>query len=99
MRRSGCSPRGERDWAAGWDESVAGQRIGYTRVTPEVSAGTVMVTLEGADDHSDVTVTYRLTALGPHGETQPQELAEGYGSFLESWQDAIAGWLPGGGAQ
>ena len=70
-------------------ERIASQRIAYARLTPEISAGSVAVTLADAEDGCDVTVAYHLTALGPHGETQLREFAQGYDSFLQSWRDAI----------
>jgi len=78
-----------------------GKRISYARVTPGDLAGTVTVTISAAGHHSEVEVTYQLTALtGPASRTL-REFADGYPAYLESWQDAItarihnAGTSPG----
>jgi hypothetical protein len=47
-----------------------GKRISYARVTPGDQAGTVTVTFSAIGQHSEVEVTYQLTALtspGRHG--------------------------------
>ena len=67
--------------------------IRYARVIPHDNAGTVTVALEGAGGHSDVTVTYELTALNDSAEPHLQEFAERYPAFLRSWEDAIAASL------
>jgi hypothetical protein len=137
------TPRGERDWAHGWDprfpasapapapasapasapapapddsepgtvfETSAhglhtiwlvtgretGNRISYARVTPGEQAGTVTVTLSPAGRHSEVEVTYELTALTSHAEHKLAEFADGYAAYLQSWQDAIAALLRNG---
>lgn len=124
------TPRGERDWAPGWEPSFPapvtddsepgtvfetgghgsattwlvlsrqpGRLISYARVTPHDRAGTVTVTLEEADGHSDVEVTYELTALTPGATAALGEFARGYPAYLRSWQDAIAARIrPTGGA-
>ena len=78
-----------------------GKHISYARVTPGDLAGTVTVTISAAGHHSEVEVTYQLTALtGPASRTL-REFADGYPAYLESWQDAItarihnAGTSPG----
>ncbi|MEV4003444.1 SRPBCC family protein [Actinomadura sp. NPDC049753] len=71
-------------------DAVPGRRIRYARVTPGVSAGTVSVVLDRAGDHTDVTVTYELTALSGDGAAHLRRFADGYPAFLAAWQDAIA---------
>ena len=72
-----------------------GKRISYARVTPGDRAGTVTVVISAAGQHSEVEVTYQLTALtGPAG-SKLREFADGYPAYLQSWQDAIAAWLTG----
>jgi hypothetical protein len=71
-------------------DSTPGRHIRYSRVTPGTSAGTVSVTLDEAGGHSDVTVTYDLTALTDAGAVQLSRFADGYRDFLAGWQDAIA---------
>jgi hypothetical protein len=66
-----------------------GQRISYARVTPGVQAGTVTVALGAAGPHSEVEVTYDLTALTPAAGHKLTEFADGYPAYLQSWQDAI----------
>jgi hypothetical protein len=76
-----------------------GKRISYARVTPGDQAGTVAVTISAIGQHSEVEVTYQLTALtGPAGH-KLRDFADGYPAYLQSWQDAIAAWLrnPGTG--
>jgi hypothetical protein len=118
------TPRGEQDWAHGWDPRFpaptpddtepgtvfetsahgqhtiwlvtareAGKRISYARVTPGDQAGTVTVTLSPADQHSEVEVSYELTALTSPGEHRLTEFAHGYPAYLRSWQDAIGALL------
>jgi polyketide cyclase/dehydrase/lipid transport protein len=73
-----------------------GKRISYARVTPGDRAGSVTVVLNAAGRHSEVEVTYHLTALtGPAGR-KLSEFADGYPAYLRSWQDAISAWLHGG---
>jgi hypothetical protein len=70
-----------------------GRSVSYARVTPGTRAGTVTVTLAPAPDrpdHSDVTVTYDLTALTDEAKPDLDAFANGYPAFLRSWQDAIA---------
>ena len=73
-----------------------GRRISYARVTPGDRACTVTVTLSPAGQHgeaSDVEVTYQLTALSAAAQPGLREFADGYAAYLQSWQDAISGWL------
>lgn len=53
-----------------------------------------------ASQHSEVEVTYELTALNRTAEHKLAEFADGYPAYLRSWQDAIAALLrePGHGA-
>jgi len=118
------TPRGERDWAHGWDprfpspavddtepgtvfetsahgqhtiwlvaDRETGKRIRYARVSPGDQAGTVTVTVSPAGQHSEVEVTYELTALTGLAEHKLAEFADGYPAYLRSWQDAIAALL------
>jgi hypothetical protein len=123
------TPRGERDWAHGWDPRFpspaaddtepgtvfetsahglptiwlvtsreAGKRISYARVTPGDRAGSVSVTVSPAGQHSEVEVTYELTALTSLAEHKLTEFADGYAAYLRSWEDAIAALLHDGNA-
>jgi hypothetical protein len=71
----------------------SGRHISYARMTPGDRAGTVTVDLSAADGASDVEVTYQLTALSAAAEPGLREFADGYAAYLQSWQDAISGWL------
>jgi len=70
-----------------------GRRISYARVTPGGQAGTGTVTITAAGGHSEVAVTYKLTALTPAVAHKLREFADGYPAYLQSWEDAIAAWL------
>jgi hypothetical protein len=70
-----------------------GRRISYARVTPGEQAGLVTVTITAAGGHSQVEVTYQLTALSPAAGHKLREFADGYPAYLQSWQDAITAWL------
>lgn len=124
------TPRGEQDWAHGWEPSFPnpaeddtqpgvvfetdahgqrtvwlvldrawGRHISYARVTPRDRAGTVSVVLTEAGGHSDtgghseVEVTYELTALTGAAEEPLRAFAERYPAYLRSWQDDIAAYL------
>ena len=69
-----------------------GKRISYARVTPGERAGTVTVTITAAGGHSEVEVTYQLTALSAVADHKLREFADGYPAYLQSWQDAITAW-------
>jgi hypothetical protein len=71
-----------------------GQRVHYARVIPRMQAGTITVTLDNGNGHTNVTVTYELTALSEDGEQRLREFAAGYRAFIQSWQDAIAALPP-----
>ena len=70
-----------------------GTRISYARVTPGDQAGAVTVTLTAAGRHSEVEVTYQLTALTDTANVKLSEFADGYPAYLQSWEDAIAAWI------
>jgi Polyketide cyclase / dehydrase and lipid transport len=70
-----------------------GERISYARVTPGDMAGTVTVAISAAGQHSDVKVTYELTALTSLAESKLTEFADGYAAYLQSWESDIAAWL------
>jgi hypothetical protein len=74
-------------------DRIRPRRIRYARVIEGSNAGTVTVTLDGAGEHTDVTVVYELTALSEAGSHQLAEFAAGYPAFLQSWQDTIAAFL------
>ena len=71
-----------------------GRRICYARVTPGNLAGTVTVTITPSGAHSDVEVTYELTALTDTAVGSLRDFAAGYPGYLRSWQDAIRTGLP-----
>ncbi len=70
-----------------------GRHISYARVTPGDQAGTVTVTISSAGRHSEVEVTYELTALSSLADHKLAEFADGYPAYLRSWQDAIGALL------
>src|SRR5262249_7011439 len=69
-----------------------GKRISYARVTPGKRAGTVTVTITAAGGHSEVEVTYQLTALSAAAAHRLGECADGSAAYLQSGQDAITAW-------
>jgi hypothetical protein len=69
-----------------------GRRISYARVTPGELAGIVTVTITAAGGHSEVEVTYQLTALSPAADHKLREFADEYPAYLQSWHDAITAW-------
>jgi hypothetical protein len=75
-----------------------GTRISYARLTPGDQAGTVTVSISAAGEHSEVEVTYLLTALTDPARRKLAEFADSYTAYLRSWQDAIAAWLRNAGA-
>jgi hypothetical protein len=75
-----------------------GRSISYARVTPGDYAGTVSVTITPAGQHSEVEVTYELTALTSLAEHKLHEFADGYPAYLQSWQDAISAWMDQSGS-
>jgi hypothetical protein len=70
-----------------------GKRISYARITPDDNAGTVTIVINSAGGHSEVEVTYELTALTGATGLTVQEFADAYPTYLRSWQDAITAWL------
>jgi hypothetical protein len=67
------------------------REIGYVRVTPADTAGTVTVSLEPSGGRSThVTVTYDLTALAPPAREHLAHFRAGFGDFLRRWEQAIA---------
>lgn len=70
--------------------------ISYARITPGERAGTVSVTLRPLGQHSEVEVSYDLTALQPAATTELDRFAEDYPAYLRSWQEAIEAQLAGG---
>lgn len=63
-------------------------RIGYARVGTD-RAGTVTVEVTARGDHSEVDVVYDLTAFTVVAEADLERFAEGYASYLESWEHHI----------
>lgn len=72
-----------------------GKRISYARVTPGDQAGTVTITVSPTGRHSEVEVTYELTALTGAASSRLREFADNYPAYLRSWQDAISARLRG----
>lgn len=72
-------------------ERTPGRRIRYARVAPGDTAGTVTVDLaDGDTGHSEVTVTYELTALTPSAMEPLRGFAARYPQLLRDWEAAIA---------
>ena len=74
-------------------ERTPGRRIRYARVVPGDTAGTVTVELADDGGHSDVTVTYELTALSASAIERLRGFAARYPEMLKGWADAIAACL------
>jgi hypothetical protein len=70
-----------------------GRRISYARVIPGAQAGTVTITISADGQHSEVEVTYHLTALTGPAARKLREFADSYPAYLRSWQHAIAACL------
>jgi hypothetical protein len=66
------------------------RRIRYARVAAKRDAGTVEVRLVPAGRHTEVTVTYRLTALTPDSGKWLRDFAAHYPEMMQSWESAIA---------
>jgi hypothetical protein len=65
--------------------------VRYARTTPGRSSGTVDVHIrEAPNGHSDVEVTYDLTALTPEGEHAIEHLAANFEAEIGGWEQAIA---------
>ncbi|MEU8817848.1 hypothetical protein [Actinoplanes sp. NPDC048796] len=69
-------------------------RIRYARVATGRDAGTVDGRLSPAGSHTEVTVTYELSALTPEGSEWLRRFAADYPSMMQSWESAIAKSLP-----
>ncbi len=72
-----------------------GERISYARVTPADRAGTVTIVVHPTGRHSEVEVTYEMTALTSAAGPGLREFADNYPTYLQSWQDAISARLRG----
>jgi hypothetical protein len=71
-------------------ERTPARRIRYARVAPGDTAGTVTVDLADAAGHTDVTVTYELTALTASAIEPLRGFAARYDDMMRQWADAIA---------
>ena len=74
-------------------DRVWGRRIAYAQVIPGDRAGSITVTLEETEGCSEVEVVYELTPLSEAGAHHLKQFADGYGDYLQSWEDAIAACL------
>ena len=78
-------------------ERAESSRIRYARVVPGETAGTVTVDVAGCgpagDEHSDVTVTYELTALTASAVEPLRGFTARYPEMMRQWADAIAASL------
>ena len=74
-------------------ERIRGKRIAYAQVIPGERAGTITVTLDAAEGGSEAQVVYELTPLSEPGAHHLKQFADGYGDFLQSWEDEIAACL------
>jgi hypothetical protein len=74
-------------------DRIWGRRIAYAHVIPGDRAGSITVTLQETEGGSEVEVVYELTSLGEAGARHLEQFADGYGAFLQSWEDAIAACL------
>jgi hypothetical protein len=72
-----------------------GKRISYARVTPGELAGTVTVVIRPSGSRTEVEVVYDSTALTSAASLKLSEFAARYPAYLQSWHDAIVGWLAG----
>ena len=73
-----------------------GTSISYARVTPGEQAGTVTISIKADGARSEVAVSYQLTSFTPLADHRLRDFADGYETFLGSWQDAISAWLDHG---
>jgi hypothetical protein len=71
-------------------DRTPGRRVRYARIARGATAGTVTVDLADAGGHSDVTVTYEITALTDAAAPDLDGFAAGYPEMLRAWEDAIA---------
>ena len=58
----------------------------YARITPGDTAGTVAVTCAPQGDGTQVTVTYELHAISPHGGVRLAEFEASYDDMLADWE-------------
>jgi hypothetical protein len=65
-------------------------RLLYSRVSPEVRAGTVRVQLSPEGAGSRVAVSYDMTALGPRGRQAVTAMdCAGFAAMLRDWERLI----------
>jgi hypothetical protein len=74
-------------------DRTPGRHVRYARIARAATAGTVTVDLADAGGHSDVTVTYELTALTDAAAPDLDAFATGYPDMLRAWQAAIAAFV------
>ena len=67
--------------------------FGLAPAPPGERAGSITVTLEGTQGGTEVEVVYELTPLSEAGTHHLKQFADGYGDYLQSWEDAIAACL------
>lgn len=66
--------------------------VGYARVTPDWTAGTVTVTVvESEPTRTRLRVSYDLTALSREGARWLDEFAADFTEYISQWEAAIAG--------
>jgi hypothetical protein len=65
------TPRGEQDWAHGWQPR-------FPATAPGDQVGTVTVTISPVGHHSEAEVAYQLTALTGPATRKLREFADGY---------------------
>jgi hypothetical protein len=74
--------------------SQPGERIAYARVSSEGTAGTVEVICDAAGpEKTEVTVTYRLTALTSEGQHHLARFSDDFEREIDGWQAAIVAAL------
>ena len=72
---------------------IATGRIEYIRVVPESRIGVVAVALSPSGSGTEVSVTYRMTALSAAGEAALRTFAAGFDAMIASWERSIAAVL------
>jgi hypothetical protein len=71
-----------------------GERVGYARMSSEGIVGTVEVTCDAAgSDTTQVTVTYRLTALSTEGQHHLTRFSDRFDHEIDGWRAAIVASL------
>ena len=84
---------GERTlWLVGRCDIARGT-IEYVRIVPESRIGTVTVHLSPSGTGTEVTVSYRMTALSEAGDNALRAFAAGFDAMLASWERSIAALL------